>query len=70
MTWFSCHCIQPCGTQFHCLLSIVLQDTALQTHAQADSSTNTFSFHDPLSYQASAHKADLPGYMNALTGPD
>ena len=47
-------------------------------HAQAysafvagDSSTKTYDFRDPLVYQASTRKdPDLPGYVEALTGPD
>ena len=47
-------------------------------HAQAysafvagDSSTETYDYRDPLVYQASAHKIpDLPGYVEALMGPD
>ena len=47
-------------------------------HAQAysafvtgDSSTETYDYRDPLVYQASIRKdPDLPGYVEALTGPD
>ena len=47
-------------------------------HAQAysafvagDSSTKTYDYRDPLVYQASVRKEpDLPGYVEALTGPD
>ena len=47
-------------------------------HAQAysafvagDSSTETHDYRDPLVYQASTRKdPDLPGYVEALTGPD
>ena len=47
-------------------------------HAQAysvfvagDSSTETYDYRDPLVYQTSTRKdPDLPGYVEALTGPD
>ena len=47
-------------------------------HAQAysafvagDSSTESYDYRDPLVYQASTRKdPDLPGYVEALTGPD
>ena len=47
-------------------------------HAQAysafvagDSSTKTYDYRDPLVYQTSTRKdPDLPGYVEALTGPD
>ena len=36
-----------------------------------DSSTETYKYRDPLVYQASTRKdPDLPGYVEALTGPD
>ena len=36
-----------------------------------DSSTETYNYRDPLVYQASTHKdPDLPGYVEALMGPD
>ena len=36
-----------------------------------DSSTETYDYRDPLVYQASTHKdPDLPGYVEALMGPD
>ena len=42
-----------------------------RTHAQADTSTKTFSFCDPLSYQASTcNDPDLSGYVDVLSGPD
>ena len=51
---------------------------AYADHAQAysafvsgDSSTETYNYRDPLVYQASIRKdPDLPGYVEALTGPD
>ena len=44
---------------------------AYSAFVAADSSTKTYDYRDPLVYQASIHKdPDLPGYVEALTGPD
>ena len=68
MTWFSGATYNPVAHSFTAFIGLFHKMQSYRIHAQADPSTATLTFHDPLSYPASTCKdPNLPGYMDALT---